>query len=410
MIADMAELSHVIAVEGWRGPGRLDAPSDQRLAALAATGTQLWLDTGNLEEARRLWRREFSGLTTNNTLVNQVVQTGALDALIRDAAHRLRGAAEAPTIADLVMEIGFVVNCRLALRLVETFGARVSVELHPSLAHDLDGSVEYGRRYHAVCSSHFLVKVPLTPSGYCIAARLEAQGVKVNFTLGFSARQNYIAALVSRPHFVNVFLGRLNAVVADHHLGDGRNVGEKATLAAARAIRQLREQHPEVPTRLIAASMREASQVKGLAGVDVQTMPPKVAQEFLASEVSAADINSQLDADPEVEFRSREAEKLAGALWEIDDRTRALADDLLQADPVTLTDDDLIRASQDHGGGLFYSFSPEEESEIAAVGKIPDVARWAGDVPLDALMTQAGLQSFAADQRKLDDRIRALVA
>jgi transaldolase len=409
-MSDIAGLSHAIAVEGWRGPGHADAPSDARLAALIGAGTELWLDTGDLDDARRLWRREFSGLTTNNTLVNQVAQTGALDDVIRTAADRLRASAARPTTQELVLEIGFIVNCRLALRLVETFGVRVSVELHPAMAHDIDHSVRFGRRYHAVGSSHFWIKVPLTAAGYCIAARLESEGVKVNFTLGFSARQNYLAALVSRPHFVNVFLGRLNAVVADNRLGDGRNVGEKATLATARAIRDLRARHPEVPTRLIAASMRAPSQVSELAGVDVHTIPPKVAQDFLAGAAAAADIRSQVERDPEVQSSDASgADGLLRPLWEVDDRTRAVAADLLRANPLTLTDEDFIRAAQDHGVGLFHGFTAEEEAEIAAHGKIPDLARWSAEVPLDELMNQAGLQSFAADQRQLDNRIRGLM-
>ncbi len=406
----LAELSHAIAVEGWGGPGEPDAPSDARLAALIRLGTELWLDTGDRDEARRMWRREFSGLTTNNSLVNKVVQTGTLDDLIRGAAQRLRSAASSLTADQLVLEVGFIVNCRVALRLVETFGARVSVELHPSLAHDIVGSVEFGRRYHKVCPSHFLLKVPLTPAGYCIAARLEAQGVGVNFTLGFSARQNHIAALVARPRFVNVFLGRLGDVVAKHHLGDGRNVGEKATLAAARAVREVRAQHPEIATRLIAASMRASSHVTDLAGVDVQTMPPRVAHQFLESATSPDDIVSQLERDPEVQLRDDPRTRaLVGVLWEVDERTRALAEALLRAGPLTITDDDVIRASQGLGGGLFYRFTPDEEAEIAAGGNIPDFPRWADRVPLDELMTQAGLQSFAADQRQLDDRIRSLI-
>ena len=31
--------------------------------------TELWLDTGDMEEAERLWSAEFSALTTNNTLL-----------------------------------------------------------------------------------------------------------------------------------------------------------------------------------------------------------------------------------------------------------------------------------------------------------------------------------------------------
>jgi len=410
MRPETAELSHEIALEGWSGAGATEAPSDARLDALVALGTELWLDTGNLAEARKLWHREFSGLTTNNTLVNQVVQTGALDDLVRTSAQRLRGTAGSIGRDELVMEIGFILNCRVALSLVAAFGVKVSVELHPALAHQVDESVLYGRRYHAVCPEHFLVKAPLTPAGYCIVARLEGEGLAVNFTLGFSARQNYLAALLSRPHFVNVFLGRLNAVVSDNGLGDGRNVGEKATLATARAVRQIRKERPAVGTKLIAASMRSASQVKDLAGVDVQTMPPQVAAEFLASQTSAADISSQVDRDPEIELNPGISAHDAGlsVLWEIDEATRATTDDLLRADPMKVTPQDIIRAAQDHGAGLFHNFTRDEEAAIATKGKVPDLKRWRGRVALDDAMTRSGLLSFAADQTALDERIRSL--
>jgi transaldolase len=411
MRPEIAELAHEIALEGWRGAGAIEAPSDARLDALVALGTELWLDTGKLEEARKLWRREFSGLTTNNTLVNQVVQTGALDELIRASAQRLRGADPSIGGDEIVMEIGFILNCRVALSLVAAFGAKVSVELHPALAHQVDESVLYGRRYHAVCPDYFWVKTPLTPAGYCIVARLEGEGVAVNFTLGFSARQNYLAALLSRPHFVNVFLGRLNAFVSDNGLGDGRNVGEKTTLATARAVRQIRAQRPAVGTRLIAASMRYASQVKDLAGVDVQTMPPTVAADFLASQVSPAEISSQVESDPEITLNPGVNADDAGlsVLWEIDDATRATTEDLLRADPMKLTPQDIVRAAQDHGADLFHSFARDEETAIATKGKIPELQRWRGRVALDDLMTRSGLLSFASAQQALDNHIRSLV-
>src|SRR5947208_16089147 len=60
--------------------------------ALRDLGTALWLDTGDLEEARSLWTRQYSNLTTNNTLVNKEVQKGTYDALIPEAARALRAA------------------------------------------------------------------------------------------------------------------------------------------------------------------------------------------------------------------------------------------------------------------------------------------------------------------------------
>ncbi len=44
--------------------GRKNAESDPTLARLRELGTELWLDTGNLEEAQSLWKSQFSAATT----------------------------------------------------------------------------------------------------------------------------------------------------------------------------------------------------------------------------------------------------------------------------------------------------------------------------------------------------------
>ena len=55
---------------------------------------------------------------------------------------------------------------------------------------------------------------------YC-PRELSAEGLPINHTLGFSARQNYVIARIGRPRYVNVFLGRLGSFVATNELGDG---------------------------------------------------------------------------------------------------------------------------------------------------------------------------------------------
>ena len=58
-------------------------------------------------------------------------------------------------LSDMIMELGFVVNCHIALRLVKELGARVSVELHPDVAEDIDRTVYYAERYYAVTARTF---------------------------------------------------------------------------------------------------------------------------------------------------------------------------------------------------------------------------------------------------------------
>jgi transaldolase len=377
-------------------------------------GSTLWLDTGDIEAARAIWNEEFEALTTNNTLLNNEIQKGLYDDLVTEAADRIRAAS--PDIDDksLVLEIAFVLNAFHGLRLVETFDARVSVELHTDLADDVERSVDYGKRYFSICPERFIVKVPLTAAGLLAARKLVQAGVPINFTLGFSVRQNYLAALLTQPDYVNVFLGRLNSFVADHELGTGEWVGEKVTLATQRALAALRESGRS-STQLIAASIRSGQQVGDLAGVDVHTIPPKAASEY--RDAPASNPVSRVDQDPDVPLSEGVTPELfnAASLWDLPDAFVRAVDDLLAKSLDDIGPVELQAHFEDSGiHGFLPAWSGDEQATIRADGKIPVLARWQerlvdGSLGLDALMNMSALQAFTADQEKLDARIRSLL-
>lgn len=400
------EVAASLALEGFQGPGQPSEESRPGFAALRDSGSEIWLDTGDKNAIEPLWSRELTALTTNNTLVNQVIQTGALDEFISQAARRLREAGNL-THDDLVLELGFVANARIALDLVQTFGARVSVELHPAMAHDITASLTFARRYYALCPERFIIKVPLQPAGFLVVRRLEEEGIPVNYTLGFSARQNYLAALFSRPHYVNVFLGRLNGVVEENGLGKPENIGEKATLASQEAVRKLREQDSSLPTQQIAASVRNGRQVADLAGVDVLTVPPKAAKEFLDMNLPPEEIRRQTADALEVSLEEGPRRQGVEALWTISDEFRQYAADVSSKETRDWNGGDFATYAQERGIELFHTWSKEEIETIKADGKIPKVEKWP-NVPLADLMTQSALQSFAVDQQELDDHLSDL--
>ena len=385
-------------------------------ARLREIGTELWLDTGSLDDAGALWTREMTALTTNNTLLNREIQTGQYDALIAEAAGVLAGHSEL-TERDRMLEIAFILNARHGLRLVERFDAFVSVEEHTDLAHDADAAVACAKRYHAICPERFIVKIPLTPAGVLATRRLAAEGIPVNHTLGFSARQNYVVARIARPAYVNVFLGRLGSFVADNALGDGTYVGEKATLASQAAVRKASDL-TGVKTRQIAASMRSGTQVRDLAGVDVMTMPPKAAAEFLELGVAPANLADRTATDytPGLNPGVDPAAARLETLWDVDDALVACVDALESEDLDAFTADDLVSFFADRGcGDLFVRWSDEQIAASSAEGKVPNPANWqealaSKAVGLDALMNLAGLNSFIADQKAMDDRVADVLA
>jgi transaldolase len=396
------------------GKPALAAKDDPEWRKVHDTGTRLWLDTGDIDEAGKLWNSSFDALTTNNTLLNKEIQKGIYDDLVAKAARVVLDAAPKTSQQDLVLEIAFILNAHHALRLVDRFDANVSVELHTDLAGDVERTVAYGKRYFAICPERFYVKVPLTPAGYLSARKLAQAGIPLNFTLGFSARHNYVAALLTKPNYVNVFLGRLNSVVADNKLGDGRNVGEKATLATQRALLDLRNSG-RTKTRLIAASIRSGAQIGDLAGVDVFTMPTKAAAEYRAN--PKAKVTSQVANDPEVPLAPGVtfAQFNGETLWSVPPKFRDAVEDLLRKNHDALKPEDLQTHFEKAGFGDFLPrWSAADVQTALKDGKIPVYATWkdrlaSGKVGLDALMNLSALYSFATDQKALDDRIRSLL-
>lgn len=396
------------------GKPELKGAPDAEWAALQRAGTRLWLDTGDIDAASAIWNAEFEALTTNNTLLNAEVQKGIYDDLVKKAAAIAREAKPSIGEKELILEIAFALNAHHGRRLVGHFDARVSVELHTGLANDVEASVAYGRRYFALCPERFYVKIPLTPAGFLSARRLAAEGVPINFTLGFSARQNYLAALLAKPACVNVFLGRLNAFVADNKLGDGENVGEKTALATQRELIALGKENRS-PSKLIAASMRSGQQITDLAGVDIMTMPVKAATQY--RQKPDPDLKRHIDDDPPVTLAPGiKLEDFGGqTLWDVPPAFKLAVESLLKKDAEALTPDAIADHFAQAGlPGFLPEWSDADHATAQKDGKIPVLAHWKSRlakeaIGLDALMNLSALHSFIADQAAFDDRIKKLI-
>ncbi len=390
-------------------------PSNPYWESLKALGGELWLDTGDIDEIRRMWTREFTALTTNNTLLNREVQKGTYDGLIVRAATLLDQYPEM-TEQERKLEFAFILNARHGLKLVELFDAYVSVEEHTDLADDQEGAINYARRLYEICPERFFIKIPFSPAGLLATRRLSREGVPVNHTLGFSARQNYLITRVGRPAFVNVFMGRLNSFVADNGLGEGTYVGERATLASQRAVRRLRRESG-LTTRQIGASFREGRQVADLAGLDVATIPSRVAREFLELAVPPAEIADRTGEDYQPALNDDVDPRTVGlhTLWEIDDRLIRCVDELEEQPLDDFTDEALVDFLREHGcGDVLVRWTEEQVNTSAREGKIPRLSNWQdeladGSIGLDSLMNLAGWNSFNSDQVEMDERVREVL-
>jgi transaldolase len=405
----MADLNTRISDFLWKNLNEkhINGKKDAFWQSLRDAGTELWLDTGDIEEAEANWSAEMSALTTNNTLLNNEIQKGEYDIFISEAKHIVH---DLP-LETRVKEIAFMLNARHGLRLASKFGGYVSVELHTDAAHDIKAIEYYGKRYHEICPDQFIVKIPFTAEGLIGARHLKDAGVRINFTLGFSARQNVIVTRTARPDYLNVFLGRIGAFMMDNKLGDGSGAGEMAVIASQNWVTAFSAENPW-QTKLIAASLRNYNQLELLAGTDVYTMPPKVADSGRKS--LSGRFSSRTHENYEVSLYSSAIDARIENFWEVDDKVLGLAQRLSQKLPPSGTE--LIRIAHEEGcKDMFPSLTKEEKTILSGDGKIPVFSKWQqkikdGKIAPDTLLTLAGLASFTADQAMLDQRILNIIS
>lgn len=385
---------------------KVKGQADSFWADLHSTGTTLWLDTGDIDEALQVWSGEMEALTTNNTLINKVIQKGIYD----DFIPRTQEILDSMPRDRKIMETAFILNARHGLRLTKKFGGFVSVELHTASAHDIDAIVNYGLRYRDICPDKFIIKVPYTAAGLIGARLLKEKGVRINFTLGFSARQNIMAAYISRPDYLNVFLGRIGAYIVDNKIGEGTGAAEKTVIETQKFISDIRSELG-TDTRLIAASIRHHSQLDMLAGVDLFTIPPKVAG--MGRKELDGNFRSRLGEDYDHGLSFDPSKEAMDKLWKADPGLLKLARELGNKLPGSGQELEDIMRNEGYED-MFPILSNGEKQRISDDGKIPVRSPWlekinAGKIAPDTLLNLAGLASFTTDQAELDNRIDSII-
>ncbi len=146
----------------------------------------------------------------------------------------------------------------LIAEICEIVDGPVSAEV---TATDAAGMIEQGRIL-AKIANNVAVKVPLTWDGLKACKALTDEGTMVNVTLCFSANQALLAAKAGAT-FVSPFIGRLDDLGLDG-------------MELIQEISQIYDNYIDLPTEILAASIRHVGHVKqcALAGADVATVPP----------------------------------------------------------------------------------------------------------------------------------------
>ncbi|MBI4469135.1 MAG: transaldolase [Acidobacteria bacterium] len=360
---------------------------------------------------------EIDGNTTNQPLVVKVLgRFLGGDESDNVVAWIKRLKAEKPdlTIEEAVVLIYTIINGRLGLEVVDYYSAgrtwQISLELHTSLAPDPKASNLIGWCLNRAVPNSF-VKVAFTPDhphSFLIARDLENQGIPVNFTTTFSARQVVAAALLANPHRTNVFLGRLSQGLGSELLGEQVVLETQRQITALRATRGVR-------TLNMLASVRRWQTMPLTAGCDVYTVPYPVLKEFL----------TQKEMGPD-SIRNRVQEDYSGRLAVSDEVKQKVGleriEKLYQVEPefiefltklsgskeyATIDGDGLRKRFDEAGYGDFFYAPTESEWKELRKGKLPDLdSPMTRKLPLDTLYTLLAFGDFINFQERMDESIR----
>ena len=131
---------------------------------------------------------------------------------------------------------------------------------------DAEGMIAEGREI-AKIHPNMVVKIPMTVEGLKAVKVLNAEGVKTNVTLVFSAAQALLAARAGAS-YVSPFLGRLDDI-------------SMPGIDLIYEITEIFQMH-DIETEIIAASIRNPIHVIDCAkaGADIATVPYKVLEQM----------------------------------------------------------------------------------------------------------------------------------
>jgi transaldolase / glucose-6-phosphate isomerase len=235
---------------------------NERLAALTAAGTSIWLDqikrslitTGEL---RRLVEEEsLRGVTSNPTIFNQAI-LGSEDyddqlAALAQSGHDNRAIYQAMAIKDIQDA------CDVLRPVYDESGGTdgfVSLEVDPDLAFDTAKTIAQAREYwDRVGRPNLMIKIPGTPEGTPAIEEMIYEGRNINITLLFGVEEYaavaeaYIRGLERRleegkgidiASVASFFVSRVDTEVDKRLEGTGHDeVLGTAGLANARAAYQ----------------------------------------------------------------------------------------------------------------------------------------------------------------------------
>jgi len=170
---------------------------NERLAALTAAGTSIWLDQlsrGLLESgelARMVEEDSLQGVTSNPAIFEKSILGSA------DYDEDLKRLADEGKSAREIYRAMALHDVRAAADVLRPvydrtngYDGYVSWEVAPRLAHDTEGTLEQAHMYwDLVDRPNLMIKIPATPEGIPAIEQALYDGMNINVTLLFAVEQ-----------------------------------------------------------------------------------------------------------------------------------------------------------------------------------------------------------------------------
>jgi transaldolase len=195
---------------------------------------KIFIDTANIDEIKKYSEYGFiDGVTTNPALI----------------------AKEGQDFKHIVQEICALVDGPISAEVIST---------------DVQNMIKEARLISKL-HKNIIVKLPATDNGFKALNVVAKEGIKVNFTIIYTANQALLAGKLGAT-YVSPFIGRLD-------------VGSTDGTKLIKEIRTIYDNY-KFDTQILAASMRNAIYVKeaAIAGADIATIPPSSLDQMIQCE------------------------------------------------------------------------------------------------------------------------------
>ncbi len=220
--------------------------------------------------------------TTNPSLILAAVESGSYDHLVDHAlesAAKIGGSPEQQLVSatdQLIVNFG----CEI-LKIVPRF---VSTEVDARLSFDQDATIKKARQLiqkyadMGIGKERVLIKMAATWEGIQAASVLEKEGIHCNLTLLFGFAQA-VACAEAGVFLISPFVGRILDWFKASTGKDSYPAEEDPGVLSVRRIYGYYKKHG-YDTLVMAASFRNADEIRALSGCDLITIAPKLLKEL----------------------------------------------------------------------------------------------------------------------------------